>query len=550
MRASDVHNSSIALVDRRPLRADLVEEVRDPRFCVMIRDEVRVGELDIRPCSTAATTPERVDPPARSLASAAASPERADPPPETYAAASQATSAAARRRPHIAASERRLLGVCELFVGRRAKATRAPARARRGLDSYFARQGPDLARNQQRRDRANKVQVQTLERRGADDAASNATSRADAPARTVPDGRDAMSLLKISAAAQAVADVLARWFYYVVLAALMGEYRLHVTTPRCDRICIFVCRCLGSKCETWDEWLEAHGADMGTPRNCIVLGLAFGCSEFLKPGAAHSLLCTAAAICLWNFGKPIPFRDAPVLVANFLHHVGAIIALSYHVTEHDPRSGALYRAPQHRRFQFTQARLNTIFFTYLWVCHGFALLNDVFMPKPKPGEKRKKLLSLQILRYVYALGSVYWFRRFIQRPPEPGLGANYQTASVAVILAGRQSFGIFLSVPFMKNIELPLMTLVAVYELAATGRPVAAAATLAVVVAFVLFWRRNRVDWRKEPGDEKTKQRRKKRESLRMSFVGSEPLTLKEIHDSLRGDDGESAATRREDKAD
>ena len=131
-----------------------------------------------------------------------------------------------------------------------------------------------------------------------------------------------------------------------------------------------------------------------------------------------------------------------------------------------------------------------------------------------------------------------------------GLGANYQTASVAVILAGRQSFGIFLSVPFMKNIELPLMTLVAVYELAATGRPVAAAATLAVVVAFVLFWRRNRVDWRKEPGDEKTKQRRKKRESLRMSFVGSEPLTLKEIHDSLRGDDGESAAMRREDKAD
>ena len=66
-----------------------------------------------------------------------------------------------------------------------------------------------------------------------------------------------------------------------------------------------------------------------------------------------------------------------MLVANFLHHVGAIIALSYHVTEHDPRSGALYRAPQHRRFQFTQARLNTIFFTYLWVCHGFALLNDV-----------------------------------------------------------------------------------------------------------------------------------------------------------------------------
>ena len=42
------------------------------------------------------------------------------------------------------------------------------------------------------------------------------------------------------------------------------------------------------------------------------------------------------------------------------------------------------------------------------------------MPKPKPGEKRKKLLSLQILRYVYALGSVYWFRRFVQRPPEPG----------------------------------------------------------------------------------------------------------------------------------
>ena len=46
------------------------------------------------------------------------------------------------------------------------------------------------------------------------------------------------------------------------------------------------------------------------------------------------------------------------------------------------------------------------------------------MPKPKPGEKRKKLLSLQILRYVYALGSVYWFRRFIQRPPEPGSRAR------------------------------------------------------------------------------------------------------------------------------
>ena len=115
------------------------------------------------------------------------------------------------------------------------------------------------------------------------------------------------------------------------------------------------------------------------------MGLGLAAGARLGPGAAHPLVCAAVTASLWNFGA-LSYVGAVVHLLIATHHGGTVIPLVYQATEEDP----------------TRARRNVVLFSYLWLCHGFAFLNDVFAPKLKSGERRKRRPSLQIMRYVSA----------------------------------------------------------------------------------------------------------------------------------------------------
>ena len=63
----------------------------------------------------------------------------------------------------------------------------------------------------------------------------------------------------------------------VIFVALALQYR-EFCTPL-DGVFIAVARALGSTCETWQDFLDAHGPDFGVVRNSAALLVAFAVSS-------------------------------------------------------------------------------------------------------------------------------------------------------------------------------------------------------------------------------------------------------------------------------
>lgn len=267
-------------------------------------------------------------------------------------------------------------------------------------------------------------------------------------------------------------DAAAKTLFFVVLAALSLQYRMFLTTKLLDAFLIRLA--LGSKCDSWEDWLNTHAMNLGTIRNSTVLLLAFELSYQVGPGASHWLICTIAVLSVWDFGRPLPSgKPCDLYVVFFVHDLGALVCLLYQADEED--RGA--------------ARLNALIFPYLWFCHGWSGFDKVFgcAKGPKFGfEPADDSLVLRSTRWIYASGTVFCFYIYLFSPGQPGIGYNYQTASSMLLLGGRFHWSHLNDVAWMHSIELPGIALVVAVWCYVHGGPALALAPLALLALYKL----------------------------------------------------------------
>ena len=88
---------------------------------------------------------------------------------------------------------------------------------------------------------------------------------------------DLASLLSVPANAGDALDRIALAVFLTTFVTLALQYR-EFCTPL-DGVFIAVARALGSTCETWQDFLDAHGPDFGVVRNSAALLVAFAVSS-------------------------------------------------------------------------------------------------------------------------------------------------------------------------------------------------------------------------------------------------------------------------------
>ena len=94
----------------------------------------------------------------------------------------------------------------------------------------------------------------------------------------------------------------------------------------------------------------------------------------------------------------------------------------------------------------------------------------------------KHYTSLEIARYVYSLGNVYLFWLYLS---EPGLGMNYQTLAVIVVLSGRYFFTFLFDIAWM-HFEFVGTSCIVATSLFKTLPPGPGHALAALPVAFMM----------------------------------------------------------------
>ena len=89
-------------------------------------------------------------------------------------------------------------------------------------------------------------------------------------------------------------------------------------------------------------------------------------------------------------------------------------------------------------------------------------------------------------RLRYGAGSVLLLWLYIAHENQPGLGMNYQSG-ILVLLVGRHGFGIEFNIPWMGNLELPGTFLVFAVALYRDVEKTLAAVPVAMLVALKLY---------------------------------------------------------------
>jgi hypothetical protein len=110
-----------------------------------------------------------------------------------------------------------------------------------------------------------------------------------------------------------------------------------------------------------------------------------------------------------------------------------------------------------------QASLDTCIFGWLWMIHSFGFLLEIILPyvfgvKLVEGARS---LSVDAIKHVYALGTVYFYHRYINYNLDKFF--TYQTSSLLVMLFGRFLVnGNWKNVDFLRRIEFPGFLIVVV----------------------------------------------------------------------------------------
>lgn len=278
----------------------------------------------------------------------------------------------------------------------------------------------------------------------------------------------------------------AKLFFYVVLSSHVLHYRMKVKNGRLDKFVLLPCfnvvygvlsltsvllpsrgkaardatdsqkedevvdkKNVFKNYATYEEAIGENRKYIGWIHGAIVfLSLwCFRCAETSSSGdsadSADSPFRYVLGSLLVYFiydGGAIHTEDKWFLFCINLHHIGCVIAFLY--------QGAHVASDWQ----------NMCLYSHLWSIHSFGFIQDVILPllgikKMKEGQKS---IIMEVVRYVYAAGSVYHFYWYLNAQGQPGLGWNHQTPAMITMLGGRLlAGGNFKNVDWIRRVELP-----------------------------------------------------------------------------------------------
>lgn len=262
-----------------------------------------------------------------------------------------------------------------------------------------------------------------------------------------------------------------------------------------DRVLLSVCENVSRVCNmlggnetakipqhavSFDAWVDGHIKGiwyshivivvfaMGTAR---AIGSAIGTTTGYFGGEVNALVYTLGTILvflLWECGKNQCKGQLKLIFYIFLHHIGAVVAFLHQAGETPDGAWQNFRL-----------------FSWLWIPHGFGMMNTIYsaIGLPKKHEHR----ALEILRYLYAAVSVYNLYSYLNGDTQPGLGQNYQTLAAVSMITGRLFFSSnWYNVNWMRHVEGPGFTLVILAHLVHRGHAYPAMGVAAAVMFQVI----------------------------------------------------------------
>jgi len=262
-----------------------------------------------------------------------------------------------------------------------------------------------------------------------------------------------------------------------------------------DRVLLSVCENVSRVCNiiggtetakipqhaaSFDAWVDGHGKGifyshvvvvifaMGTAR---AIGSATGTSTGCFGGEVNALLYALGTILvflLWECGKNQCKGQLKLMFYIFLHHIGAVIAFLHQAGETPDGAWQNFRL-----------------FSWLWICHGFGMMNTIYsaIGLPKKHEHR----ALKILRYLCAAVSVYNLYSYLNGDTQPGLGQNYQTLAAVSMITGRFLVNSnWYNVEWMRHVEGPGFIFVILAHLVHRGHTYPAMGVAAAVLFQVI----------------------------------------------------------------
>jgi len=243
--------------------------------------------------------------------------------------------------------------------------------------------------------------------------------------------------------------LISKFIFYATLLLHMVHYQRYLPPHlRTDRMFK-----MWSRYVTWGHgvcvFTLLHGFQIFTTTTTITTTTSTHFDVGITDGelsALHYLAMSLLVVVLWDLGA-VHSTAWRFLIPVNLHHSAVFVALLYQPFE-----------------TATRGWHNTTFFSWIWLIHSFGILNEVLFPllgvHVKVGER---LGSLAVLRHVYAVSTVYFFHGYIGGDGQPGLGWNYQTVAVSLMLGGRYiSNNNWKNVPFIRRVEFPGVVVVLV----------------------------------------------------------------------------------------
>lgn len=168
------------------------------------------------------------------------------------------------------------------------------------------------------------------------------------------------------------------------------------------------------------------------------------------------------AIVLWDFGVVRPFeKNLPIFILLNCHHIGPFLAMFFGAGW---RVDALVDTDKSLRWNLeNQASLDTCIFGWLWMSHSLKILLEFTLPYIFGIKlvKGARSLPIDVIKHVYALGTVYFCHRYINYNLDKFF--TYQTSSLLVMLLGRyMANGNWKNIVYMRRIEFPGFVIVVV----------------------------------------------------------------------------------------
>lgn len=159
-------------------------------------------------------------------------------------------------------------------------------------------------------------------------------------------------------------------------------------------------------------------------------------------GIVRCGLLALLAVVLWDLGIVWEEKWWRFALGN-CHHAGLFVAVWLRPADGaDPRAEAM-------------AAWDTCLYGWLWVIHSFGFLLELVFPllglRYAEGERSHLLDGV---KHVYSAVTVYLYHGYFNAAGQPGLGWNYQTLSLLLMLAGRYTLA-GTHVDFLRRVEMP-----------------------------------------------------------------------------------------------